>query len=125
MICELVPNKIIKFEHVFLCSWVHLPFKFGIYLYGFFALKNFLKKIIKKKKKKKKKKPHMYNFGNAMWLASGEESKDMWFLKKWCIIYICTIWYLVVMYWMYSMCTFDSKIIVDGAHDFEFNLVEV
>jgi len=41
---------------------VHLLFRFGIHLYGFFALK--------------KKSPYMYNFGDAMWFAIGEESND-------------------------------------------------
>jgi hypothetical protein len=41
---------------------VHLPFRFGIHLYGFFAFK--------------KKSPCMYNFGDAMWFASGEDNND-------------------------------------------------
>jgi hypothetical protein len=43
----------------FLCSCVHLSFKFGIHLYRFLAFK--------------KKSLCIYNFGDAMWFANDEE----------------------------------------------------
>jgi hypothetical protein len=53
------------FEHVSSMKFVHLSFRFDIHFYGFFAsLKN--------------KSPCIYNFGDAMWFASGEESNGIY-----------------------------------------------
>jgi len=51
------------------CSCVHLPFKFGIHLYGFLHIF-------------KKTSYSMYNFGDAMWFASGDKSNGKGYMEK-------------------------------------------
>lgn len=61
MICELVPNKLIKFEHVLasmqLCASTIQIWHTHVQV---FCIKKY--HLV------------MYNFGDAMWFASGEEN---------------------------------------------------